>query len=188
MLLSPGKTPSNCLLLPPRSLRMGVRMSLRSWLGRLIWCRRIVLPRPGSSLFQDSAVTRCIHVQSLPSRNATAGGCAGRNLCEGLPRWRRECSLCLPRHTELQSLILLYSWHLFYISVSAEPTMPSAITVQDGIFFPVREIRQVKPTSSLLNDHCGHGFARGLNRAHLKTQINICNDTDLFPVRLTWHG
>ncbi len=77
VLLSLGKTPSNCLLLPPRSLRMGVRMRLRSWLGHLSWSRRIVLPRPGSSLFRDSAVTRCIHVRSLPSRNAIAGGGCG---------------------------------------------------------------------------------------------------------------
>ncbi len=60
--------------------------------------------------------------------------------------------------------------------------------VQDGFFFSVREIRQVEPTSSLLNDHCGHGLARGLSRASLKTQRKICNDTDLFPMHLTWHG
>ncbi len=41
--------------------------------------------------------------------------------------------------------------------------------IQDGFFFSVRETRQVEPMSSLLNDHCGHGLARGLNRASLKT-------------------
>ncbi len=76
VLLSPGKTPSNCLLLPPRSLWMGVRMRLSSWLGRLSWCRRIVLPRPGSSLFRDSAVTCCIHIRSLPVEECDSwGGC-----------------------------------------------------------------------------------------------------------------
>ncbi len=188
MLLSPGKTPSNCLLLPPRSLRMGVRMRLRSWLDRLSCCRRVVLPRPGSSLFRDSAVPRCIHVRSLLSRNVIAGGWAGRNLCEGLPRWRRGCRLCLPRHTELQSLIipLLFLASLLHqCQRRAKNALCDHRCVQDSLFFPVREISQVKPTSSLLNDHCGHGLARGLNRAPLKTQRKICNNTDLFPVRLT---
>ncbi len=93
MLLSPGKTPSSCLL-PPCSLRMGVRMRLRSWLGRLSWCRRIVLPRPGSSLFQDSAVTRFIHVQSLPSRNAIAGGWVRAVICAKVCRGGGGGAVC----------------------------------------------------------------------------------------------
>ncbi len=154
MLLYPGKTPPNCLL-PPRSLRMGVRMRLRSWLGRLSWCRRIVLPRPGSSLFRDSAVTRCIHVRSLPSRNAIAGGCVGRNLCEGLPRWRMGCIMCLPRHTELQSLIvpLLFLASLLHqCQCRDNNAFCDHRCVQDGFFLSVREFRQVETTSSLLND------------------------------------
>ncbi len=127
MLLSPGKTPSNCLLLPPRSLRVGVRMRLRSLLGRR--CRRIVLSRPGSSLSRDSSVTRCIHVRSLPLRNAIAGGGVGRNLCKCLPRWWRGCSMCLPSIQSCKaSSSLFLSSRLFCISVSAESKMPSATT------------------------------------------------------------
>ncbi|KTG36287.1 hypothetical protein cypCar_00008678 [Cyprinus carpio] len=48
------------------------------------------------------------------------------------------------------------------------------------------EISQIKPASSLLNFHCGHGLAHSLNGTSLKTEREIRDDTDFFPLCLTW--
>lgn len=61
-----------------------------------------------------------IHLRSLFSWNAKAGGWAGRSLCKGLPRWWRACSLCLSRRTEFQSLTISILFFTLGISVWKE--------------------------------------------------------------------
>lgn len=106
---------SNCLLLSPHSLKM------RSWLGCLSCCRRIVLPRPGSSLYRYSAAfSFCLcrlGMRKLGGGRAITSDGGGA-----------VCVFLGIQSCKASSSSLFFSSHFFCICVRSEPKMPSVTT------------------------------------------------------------